>query len=75
MRGYDISGVISPVQGIGDVHRIVNQAAPLDFDIALVAAGIAAVVICTRIAREQGRVALDMGHLADLFVKEEAALL
>lgn len=75
MRGYDISGVISPVQGIGDVQRIVDQAALLDFDIALVAAGIAAVIICTRIAREQGRVALDMGHLADLFVKEEAALL
>lgn len=75
MRGYEITGVISPVQGVGDVQRIVDQAAALDFDIALVAAGIAAVIICTRIAREQGRVALDMGHLADLFVKEEAALL
>lgn len=75
IRGYTITGVISPVLGVGDVQRIVDQAAPLDYDIALVAAGIAAVVICTRIAREQGKVALDMGHLADLFVKEQVALL
>ncbi|MNW35334.1 hypothetical protein D3C74_123280 [compost metagenome] len=75
IQGYEIVDIIAPVQGAGDVERIMEQVAQLDFDIALVAAGIAAVVICTRIAREKGKVALDMGHLADMFVKGEAPLL
>lgn len=75
IQGYDIVGVIAPVLGAGDVNRIMEQVVQQDFDIALVAAGIAAVVICTRIAREKGKVALDLGHLADMFVKGEAPLL
>ncbi|MOA24026.1 hypothetical protein D3C78_1446860 [compost metagenome] len=75
IQGYEIVDIIAPVQGAGDVERIMEQVAQQDFDIALVAAGIAAVVICTRIAREKGKVALDMGHLADMFVKGEAPLL
>ncbi|MNO20293.1 hypothetical protein D3C76_100430 [compost metagenome] len=74
-QGYEIVGVIAPVYGVGDVQRIMDQAVQPDFDIALVAAGIAAVVICSRIAREKGKVALDMGHLANMFVKGTATLL
>ncbi|MOA43105.1 hypothetical protein D3C78_1652250 [compost metagenome] len=75
IQGYEIVAAIAPVQGVGDIDRIMEQVVQLDFDIALAAAGIAAVVLCTRIAREKGKVALDLGHLADMFVKGEAPLL
>ncbi|WP_258171448.1 hypothetical protein [Paenibacillus sp. R14(2021)] len=40
-----------------------------DFDLALVSAGIAAVILCTRIAGELGKAVLDFGHMADGIVK------
>ena len=40
------------------------------FDIAFVAAGIPAVTICVKIATQMGKVALDLGHLADRLIEE-----
>ncbi|RXZ81209.1 hypothetical protein EBB07_16085 [Paenibacillaceae bacterium] len=63
--GITVKGVISPVHGFGDIDRVMNEARNFQFDIALVAAGIPAVVITVKIAAELGKVALDFGHLAD----------
>lgn len=71
-RGIAITGAISPVHGVNDVPRVMDQVHTTDFDLALVAAGIAAVVLCSRIATECGKVALDLGHLANKLVSSEA---
>lgn len=71
-NGVHVVGVISPVNGIRDVQRVMGEVARHDFDIALVPAGISAVVLCQRIASELGKVALDFGHLANSMVKGEA---
>lgn len=66
-----VTGVISPVNGFVDIPRVMAEAAVCSFDLALVASGIPAVVICQRIASELGKVALDFGHLADKLVSGE----
>jgi len=68
-QGVNISGVISPVYGLKDASRIVKTAGRHSFDIVLAAAGVAAVVICERIANTQGKVALDIGHAADMLIR------
>lgn len=74
-RGFNIAGWIAPVQGVADVAAIAMRAREIpDFDLALVAAGVAAVMICVRLSGELGKVALDMGHLADKLIQGEAAL-
>ncbi|WP_334075770.1 MULTISPECIES: GT-D fold domain-containing glycosyltransferase [Paenibacillus] len=73
-EGFRISGVISPVNGVHDANRVVSQAAGIEFDLALVAAGIAAVSVCVGIAAECGKTALDFGHLADKLVSGEVPL-
>ena len=69
VRGISIVGIVTPVHGIGDVDRVIGEIAQHSFDIALVAAGIPAVIISERIATELGRVAIDFGHLADKIAK------
>lgn len=74
-RGIGISGWLAPVQGVADVPVIMERARECrGFDLALVAAGVAAVMICTRLAREQGKVAFDLGHLANKWIEGEAVL-
>ncbi|OPA80161.1 succinyl-CoA synthetase [Paenibacillus selenitireducens] len=68
-RGIQIVGIVSPVQGVHDVDRVMGEIAKHTFDIALVAAGIPAVMITERIATELGGVAIDFGHLADKIAK------
>lgn len=70
--GVSVAGAIAPVHGVDDVSRVMGEVAGRDFDIALVAAGIAAVLIAQRIASELGKVAIDFGHLANAMVKGEA---
>lgn len=73
-RGVQVVGWLAPVQGVADVPRVMMRFREVpDFDLALVAAGVAAVMICTRISGELGKVALDTGHLADKLIKGEAA--
>ncbi|MNF15190.1 hypothetical protein D3C80_2176880 [compost metagenome] len=59
---------------MADVPRVMQLTAEHTFDIALVAAGIPAVVLCRRIAGELGSVAFDFGHLADKLVTGELQL-
>lgn len=73
--GVQVTGVISPVNGMRDIPRVLDEiSSTRDFDIALVSAGIPAVIIVQRIASELGKVAFDFGHLADSFVQGETSL-
>ncbi|MBA1336869.1 MAG: hypothetical protein HPY66_3305 [Firmicutes bacterium] len=67
--GANVVGVISPVSGLNDIDRVVRSALKQNFDLALVAAGVPAVIICERIANGKGKVALDIGHVANNIVK------
>ena len=71
-HGVHIVDFIAPVNGITDVPRIMDEVSMRDFDITLVSAGIAAVILCQRIAVELGKVAIDFGHLANTLVKGES---
>ncbi|WP_339806188.1 GT-D fold domain-containing glycosyltransferase [Paenibacillus sp. FSL R5-0766] len=73
-RGIHVTGIIGSVAGVMDIPRVMQQTAEHAFDIALVAAGIPAVILCRRIAGELGKVALDFGHLADKLVTGELQL-
>ncbi|MCY7558279.1 MAG: GT-D fold domain-containing glycosyltransferase [Paenibacillus macerans] len=72
--GADIAGSIAPVNGVGDVPRVMELARGIPFDLALAAAGIAAVILCERLAREHGKVTLDLGHLANKLISGEAVM-
>lgn len=72
--GIRVAGAIYPVEGMRDVTRVIGEIAAHDFDIALVGAGVPAVVIVQKIASELGKVAIDFGHLADSLVNGEAVL-
>jgi hypothetical protein len=71
-HGVNIVGEITPVHGVKDIPHIKENIAGYDFDIALVSAGISAVIISEWIASSMGKVAIDFGHLADSIVKGEA---
>lgn len=73
-HGLLVSGMISPVKGFADIDRVMDEAHHAVFDLALVSAGIPAVVLCWRIAAEQGKVALDFGHMADAIIKGKVTL-
>ncbi|ANE48779.1 hypothetical protein SY83_07210 [Paenibacillus swuensis] len=64
-HGIAVTGTVSPVNGMRDMDRVMGEIAGFQYDIALVSAGVPAVVIVSRIARELGKVALDFGHMAD----------
>lgn len=72
--GIHVTGVVAPVNGIQDIPSVMNEISAHDYDIALVGAGIPAVIIVQQIASELGKVAIDFGHLADSFIKGEAVL-
>ncbi|RRJ67327.1 hypothetical protein EHV15_00600 [Paenibacillus oralis] len=74
LRGADITGCIAPVNGVHDVPRVLKLARGFPFELALVAAGIAAVILCERLAGEHGKVALDLGHLANKLINGEAVM-
>ncbi|AEI45054.1 GT-D fold domain-containing glycosyltransferase [Paenibacillus mucilaginosus] len=70
-NGITVSAVVTPVNGVKDIPRVMDEIRGCSFDIALVSSGIAAVTIAERIASEMGRVALDFGHLADELGKRQ----
>ncbi|WP_169085304.1 GT-D fold domain-containing glycosyltransferase [Paenibacillus sp. PL91] len=73
-KGIHVVDAIAPVQGIHDVPRVMNEILTRDFDIALVSAGVPAVILVQRIAAEMGKVAIDFGHLANKISNGEAPL-
>ncbi len=70
--GANVTGAIGPVKGVRDVDRVMREVRRFDFDVAFVAAGVAAVIIAQRIAEQMGKVALDFGHLADELIHGQA---
>lgn len=74
-QGFKVNGIITPVHGVHDVRRVVKEAASIDFELALVAAGVAAVMICVAIAEQLGKVSFDLGHLANRLENGETPLL
>ncbi|SFE15358.1 hypothetical protein SAMN04487969_101347 [Paenibacillus algorifonticola] len=70
--GVTVAGAVGQVQGVHDVERVMGIIRQHEFDLALVSAGIAAVLIADAIAAELGKVALDFGHMANSIVKGEA---
>lgn len=73
-NGIEVSGVVSPVNGVHDTEIAVLAASGYQFDLALVAAGIAAVMICAEIAARLGKPALDFGHVANKLESGEMTL-
>ncbi|TYP69844.1 GT-D fold domain-containing glycosyltransferase [Paenibacillus methanolicus] len=73
-RGFAVVGIISPVNGFTAIDRVIHEASLIDYDLALVSAGVPAVVICWRLAMEFGRVAMDFGHLADALGKGQLSV-
>ncbi|WP_244861644.1 GT-D fold domain-containing protein [Paenibacillus vini] len=73
-EGIEVVGLVTPIRGVYDAEAAVQQASGYSFDIALVAAGIAAVLICTEIASRLGKCALDFGHLANKLESGEQGL-
>jgi len=63
--GVGIAGMIAPVHGMADVTRVVREAAAVDYDLAWVSAGVAAIPICTRLAAATSKPAIDFGSLAN----------
>lgn len=74
-QGVEVAGTVAPVAGVRDVDRVLKALSRCAFDLALVAAGIPAVLLCAAIAREMGKAALDFGHLADELVNGSKRLL
>ncbi|KKO54345.1 hypothetical protein XI25_09590 [Paenibacillus sp. DMB20] len=73
--GVRVTGVVAPVDGMRDIPRVMDEISYAgEFDIALVGAGIPAVIIVQRIASGFGKVAIDFGHLADALAKGESVL-
>ncbi|WP_253300950.1 GT-D fold domain-containing protein [Paenibacillus lautus] len=73
-RGIKVTGTVAPVEGMHDIPRTMDEIRGRPFDIALVGAGIPAVIITERIASELGKVAIDFGHLADSLSSGESTL-
>ena len=64
-HGVQVAGVIGPVRGSRDVPPVLERCREVDFDIALVAAGVSSCILCTRIRRQRGRVAVGLGAWVD----------
>ncbi|BFH12252.1 GT-D fold domain-containing glycosyltransferase [Paenibacillus melissococcoides] len=67
-KGAVIAGAIAPVKGMNDIPAVLQETAKHDFDLAIVSAGIPAVILVQRLAEQSGKVAIDFGHLANLII-------
>jgi hypothetical protein len=72
-HGIRISGVVKPVD-MGNVNETMTAISNHSFDIALIAAGVAAKILCSSTATRMNRVAIDAGHLFDLLIDDYSHL-
>ncbi|AKL95230.1 hypothetical protein CACET_c17820 [Clostridium aceticum] len=72
-EGVRVVGLLKAVRGLKDCSKIVKLTSLYRdrFDVVLVSAGIPAVIISERIAKEYNVIALDFGHAADLIIKRK----
>lgn len=68
-EGCQIVAAIQPV-GFYNIEDVIRQIGLYSFDLALVSAGTAAKYICTSIAGQMGKVALDTGQLFDVILNQ-----
>ena len=59
--GIEIVAVY-PIHNFYEVEEVLKQIENTDFDIALISAGVGAIVLSQQIAEQYGKVAIDMGH-------------
>ncbi len=72
LKNYcNITGIISPVNGVKGIPRVLEELKNHNFDLLLVSAGIPAVIICVEAAKIFNCVALDFGHMADQIVEHK----
>ena len=63
-RQLHVAGIVTPVNGYADIDRVSAETEAYEYDIVLIAAGIAAIPMAVRLAAK-GKVAIDFGHLAN----------
>lgn len=68
-EGCHVVAAIQPV-GMYNIEEVIHQIRQHSFDLALISAGTAAKYICTSIARQMGKVALDTGQLFDTLLNQ-----
>lgn len=68
-EGCDVAASIQPV-GMYNIENIITRIHQYSFDLALVSAGTAAKYICSSIAQQMGKVALDTRQLFDVLLSE-----
>ncbi|NEW04425.1 glycosyltransferase [Paenibacillus sp. SYP-B3998] len=56
------------VNGAASIDSVCEKTNSYNFDVTLISAGIAAPLICNRL-REQGKIAIDFGHMADELIR------
>ncbi|MCG8515514.1 MAG: GT-D fold domain-containing glycosyltransferase [Halanaerobiales bacterium] len=72
LKNYcNITGIVSPVNGVKGIPRVLEELKNHNFDLLLVSAGIPAVIICAKAAKIFNCVALDFGHMADQIVEHK----
>jgi hypothetical protein len=71
-RGLSVATALG-LEGFGGIPGVLEaiRNGP-EFDVALVSAGVPATIICPKIAREMGKVAIDFGHALDLLIDGDA---
>lgn len=65
-----VVAAIKPVLGVRDWKRVMKAVTQYKFDVALVSAGIAAVMLTEKIANHMNKIALDFGHATDVIIKK-----
>ncbi len=67
-----VIAAIKPVMGVRDWRRVMKIITQYKFDIALVSAGIAAVMLSEKIANHMNKISLDFGHAANEIIKNNS---
>lgn len=70
-EGVKVVGLLKMVRGLKDWPRVVKLTTLYKYDIALVSAGIPAVIISEKISKESKTIALDFGHAADVIIRRK----
>lgn len=65
-----VIAAIKPVLGVRDCKRVMKVITQYKFDVALVSAGIAAVMLSEKIANHMNKIAIDFGHATDEIIKK-----
>jgi hypothetical protein len=59
--GIDVVGV-STISDYSEINKVMHEMSEVEFDVALVSAGVNAKIICYEMSKKDNRVYLDMGH-------------